>query len=163
VTPAQGEILLARVSKEFSSSGWFIMVRCDNPTTELFQSALSYVANQDVEVKDIEDEFVTELMARYQWQPTPGMRYTEFHYRRIRQHRLDELVGISVGGVGTNKTSYTRASALALAIVLDNNWDDFMQSIAQGVLALQSHLDRCGESSACMPIPMMIPENVATR
>jgi hypothetical protein len=80
------------------------------------------------------------------------MQYTDFHYRRIRQHNLDELVGISVGGVGTNKTAYTRASALALAIALDNNWDDAMQFVSQGVSALQADLDRRGETSACMPI-----------
>jgi hypothetical protein len=162
-TPAQGEILLARVSKEFSSSGWFIMVRCDDPSTDLFQSALSCVADQDIDVKDHEDEFVTELMARHQWQPMPGMRYTDFHYRRIRQHSRASLVGITVGGAGTNQKAYIRASALALAIVLDYHWNDSVQYLSREVLALQSQLELRGELSACMPIPMMIPENVATR
>jgi hypothetical protein len=163
VTSVPGEILLARVDKEFSSTGWFLLVRCDDPTTEPFQSALSHITDQYLEVKDIKDEFVTDLMARYQWQPMPGMGYTEFHFRRILQHSRLELVGISVGGVGTNLKSYTRASALALAILLNNNQDDFMQYLSREVLALQSHLERCDKSSACMPIPMMIPKDVATQ
>ena len=163
VTSVPDEILLARVDKEFSSTGWFLLVRCDDPTREPFQSALSHITDQHLEVKDIKDEFVTELMARYQWQPMPGMCYTDFHFRRILQHSRNELVGISVGGVGTNLKSYTRASALALAILLNDHQDDFMQYLSREVVALQSHLERCGKSSACMPIPMMNPKNVATR
>jgi hypothetical protein len=155
-------MILARVKTSVSSNGWFLMVRCDDASTELFQAAQSYVSNVDAEQRDTTDEFATRLMARHRWQPMPGMPYTVFHYRRICNHPQQELVGISVGGVGTNIKQYQRASALALAVAINNTDVDFVRYLSGEVLALQSQINQHDEPSACTIIPLVIPMHIAS-